>query len=180
MLTRPSFGASCQRPTGWQWGQKAGRVTIRVESGGPSSVPHCLQSRRSEVRWHSHHTAIQLAFKVLSSFSSKHATQRARKVKPCQWLFISDDRGPGTWHRGWLTDTLHLPGSEMVKSQCSKGVAYDHVSQGSEIHCFAFCLFANWFSTDDSALINLRLKRWDSRELQERKWENTLPEEKRN
>lgn len=62
----------------------------------------------------------------------------------------------------WLTGAHHLPRSETANSQCSEWVAHGHVSQGGKIYCLAFCLFAKRFYTDDSTLINLRLKRWDS------------------
>lgn len=169
MLTGPPFGAYCPSPT-WRPEEKAGRGTIR--SGGSSSVPHCLQSRGSgwdPVRWHSHHTAIQLAFNVLGIFASEHAAERARKVKLCQWLFINDDRGPGIQHRGWPTYTLISQAQEREKVNAQREWHMTMLSQGSKVYCFAFCLFANLFYPDDSALINLRLKRGDSRDLQERK-----------
>lgn len=128
-------------------------------------VPHCLQSRGSRrdlVRWHNYHTAIQLAFYALNTFSSKHATQQGKGAPASDCLLMTTE-GLVPNIEVWLPDALHLPGSEMVRSQCSKWVACDHISQGSKIYCFDFCLFANWFYTDDSALINRRLKRRDQR-----------------
>lgn len=133
---------------------------------GPSfPVPHYLQSRGSRqdlVRWHNHHPAIHPAFYALSTVSSKYATQHGNGA-PAQDCLLMTTEGLVPNIEVWLTDALHLPGSQMVKSQSSKWVACDHISQGSKIYCVDFCLFANRFYSDDSALINLRLKQWDWR-----------------
>lgn len=62
-------------------------------------------------------TTIQLASKVLSSFSSKHATHRARAMTPANDCLLMMTGGQGTQCEAWLRDTFRLSGAEMVESQ---------------------------------------------------------------